>query len=251
MKKLVVVGATSLMAQSCARLWVESSEYSSVVLIGRNKDKLEDVAKDLQTRGGTSLKVEVRAGDMVTADGVEQLVNQACEGDLPDTVLLAHGYMPDQGTIDGSPRTCVEVLKVTGVSPVLFLQSFAMKLKGNSSAHLAVIGSVAGDRGRASNYIYGASKAMIAAAAEGLTQRFGFESGPMISLIKPGPTSTPMTASMENRKMLAPVEDVAKCIVNGVNVGRKEIYAPFKWIFIMFIVRHLPYFIFNRVRQLR
>ena len=251
MKKLVVVGATSLMAQSCARLWVESNEYSSLVLIGRNLEKLGEVAKDLQTRGGPSLKVEVRTGDMLSTEGVEQLVSQACEGDLPDTVLIAHGYMPDQSAIDASLKTCDEVLKVTGVSPVLFLQSFAMRLKGNTSAHLAVIGSVAGDRGRASNYIYGASKAMIAAAAGGLTQRFGFEDGPMISLIKPGPTSTPMTASMENRKMLAPVEDVAKCIVKGVNAGRKEIYAPFKWTFIMFIVRHLPYFIFNRVRQLR
>lgn len=251
MKKLVVVGATSLMAHSCARLWIESNEYSSAVLIGRNRDKLEEVAKDLQTRGGTALKVEIRTGDMLTAEGVEQLVNQACEGDLPDTVLIAHGYMPDQDVIDGSLAKCEEVLRVTGVSPSLFLQSFAMKLRGNSSARIAVIGSVAGDRGRASNYIYGASKAMIAAAASGLIQRFAMENGPVISIVKPGPTSTPMTASMENRKMLAPVEDVAKCIVKGVNAGRNEIYAPFKWTFIMFIVRHLPYFIFNRVKQLR
>lgn len=177
MKKLVVVGATSLMAHSCARLWIESNEYSSAVLIGRNRDKLEEVAKDLQTRGGTALKVEIRTGDMLTAEGVEQLVNQACEGDLPDTVLIAHGYMPDQDVIDGSLAKCEEVLRVTGVSPSLFLQSFAMKLRGNSSARIAVIGSVAGDRGRASNYIYGASKAMIAAAASGLIQRFAMENG--------------------------------------------------------------------------
>jgi short-subunit dehydrogenase len=112
---------------------------------------------------------------------------------------------------------------------------------------LVLIGSVAGDRGRRSNYVYGASKGLVTRYAQGLQHRFAGTPVKVI-LVKPGPTDTPMTADFKAKGMkLASVEDVAKSIVSGVAAGKTVIYAPGKWGLIMMVIRHLPNIIFNRM----
>ncbi len=112
---------------------------------------------------------------------------------------------------------------------------------------LALIGSVAGDRGRKSNYVYGAAKGLVTRYAEGLQHRLA-KTDVKVILIKPGPTETPMTAALSQQKVkLARVEDVAAQIVKGIKAGKSVIYAPPKWWLIMLILRHLPSGIFNRL----
>ena len=143
-----------------------------------------------------------------------------------------------------------EAMHINGISPVLFAEAFAGKMAGVNRGTLGIIGSVAGDRGRKSNYIYGAAKSLVTRYAQGLQHRMALakHSGVKVVLIKPGPTATPMTAHLTTQTVkMARVEDVAKCIVNGMATGRPVVYAPRKWVVIMMVIRHLPRFVFNRM----
>jgi len=113
--------------------------------------------------------------------------------------------------------------------------------------HIAVIGSVAGDRGRKSNYAYGAAKGLVETYLQGMQHRFARRSI-KITLVKPGPTQTPMTAHLQSAGVkLAPVEKVAADIVAGIESGKPVVYTPAKWALIMAVIRNLPRFIFNRM----
>jgi NAD(P)-dependent dehydrogenase (short-subunit alcohol dehydrogenase family) len=106
---------------------------------------------------------------------------------------------------------------------------------------------VAGDRGRRSNYVYGAAKGLVTRYAQGLQHRLaGSGSALRVVLVKPGPTATPMTAHLPQRG-LAPVELVARTIVQGSKAGKPVVYAPGKWALIMMVIRHLPAFVFNKM----
>jgi short-subunit dehydrogenase len=111
---------------------------------------------------------------------------------------------------------------------------------------VAVIGSVAGDRGRKSNYVYGAAKGLVDRYLQGLRHRFA-GSGVKIAVIKPGPTDTPMTAHLKGSTKLASVEAVARDIVDALARGKEVVYVPGKWRVIMLIIRHLPGFVFNKM----
>ena len=130
---------------------------------------------------------------------------------------------------------------------MLFAEAFAGHLANAGQGTLALIGSVAGDRGRKSNYVYGAAKGMVTRYAQGLQHRFA-GSDVKIVLIKPGPTDTPMTAHLKAQgAKLTPVAEVAQKIVNAINRGQAVTYAPGKWRLIMWVIRHLPRGIFNKL----
>ena len=138
-------------------------------------------------------------------------------------------------------------LTVNGISPVLFAEAFAGPMQKANHGTLAIIGSVAGDRGRKSNYVYGAAKGLVARYAQGLQHRLA-GTGVKVVLIKPGPTNTPMTAHLKQQgARLANVEDVARLIVKGINQGKPVVYAPGKWALIMMIIRNLPDIVFNKL----
>jgi short-subunit dehydrogenase len=137
-------------------------------------------------------------------------------------------------------------LQINGVSPVLFAQEFSLHMSKVDYGTLAVIGSVAGDRGRKSNYIYGASKGLMDVFVRGMQHRFAGRTF-QVSLIKPGPTGTAMTEHLKGVTPLANVDDVAAQIVRGLGRHKSVIYAPAKWAIIMWVIRHLPDRIFNRL----
>ena len=113
---------------------------------------------------------------------------------------------------------------------------------------IAVMGSVAGDRGRQSNYVYGAAKGLVTRYAQGLQHRFA-GTAVRVVLVKPGPTDTPMTAHLKAQGMkMASVETVAEGIVAAIDAGKPLAYVPGKWALIMMIIRHLPNFVFNKMR---
>lgn len=245
MKKIVIIGATSGIAQQCARLWAQES--ADFTLVGRDAARLEVLAADLRVRSPQS-RVAVAALDFDDTAAVAALAKQLDDaaGGL-DVVLVAHGSLPDQSACQANLAEAAQAIRVNALSPVLVAEAFAARMALRKAGTLAVIGSVAGDRGRKSNYTYGAAKALVATYLEGLQHRFA-ASGVKVVLIKPGPTDTPMTAHLTGGKLkLAPVEVVAAVIVRGIAAGSPVVYAPGKWRLIMLVIRHLPRFVFNKM----
>ena len=244
-KHIVVVGATSAIAEHCMRLWITQSP-ADLVLIARNEKKVKMIASDLKARSPDSV-IEVLQTDFLNATAIKNLVNKIAQRKSVDIALIAHGTLPDQKNCEQDLELNQSVLELNAISPVLFAEAFALHMQKSKGGTLALIGSVAGDRGRKSNYVYGAAKGLITRYTQGLQHRFA-KTNVKVVLIKPGPTATPMTAHLEGKgQKLADVERVASHIVKGIEKSSPEVYAPKKWVLIMLIIRHLPRFIFNKI----
>ena len=244
-KRIVIVGATSAIAEQCARLWVKASPVD-LVLVGRDLDRLEAVAADLRVRSPQS-RITPLVADFVSAEKIRRTVASIVAEGTVDIVLIAHGSLPDQPQCQKKLRLCAEALQLNGLSPVLYAEAFAGHMETANSGNLAIIGSVAADRGRKSNYVYGAAKGLVSRYAQGLQHRLA-RTAVRVTLIKPGPTDTPMTAHLKQKgAKLASAERVAQRIVKGIAAGKPLVYAPGRWALIMLIIRHLPNFIFNRL----
>ena len=243
-KRIVIIGATSAIAKHCARLWVTDTPVN-LTLVGRDADKTERVAADLRVRSPHSV-IQVLTVDFINPLAIQQLVEGIVDEGRVDIVLIAHGSLPDQAVCQQDLSVCHQELTINGVSPVLFAEAFAGHMQKANQGTLAIIGSVAGDRGRKSNYVYGSAKGLVTRYAQGLQHRLA-NTGVKVVLIKPGPTDTPMTAYLKQQGGLAKVEDVAKLISKAIHQGKPVVYSPAKWAFIMMIIRHLPRFVFNKL----
>lgn len=242
--KIVVIGATSGIAEHCCRLWA-AEDAADFVLMARDTAKAEKIAADLTVRGARAVALAKAAFFDPAAIGAFAAETMAASP--VDLVLIAHGWLSDQQSCQDDLALCRESLEVNAVSPVLFAEAFARHFAKANHGTIAFVGSVAGDRGRKVNYTYGASKGFVGRYAEGMQHRFA-GSGVKIVLIKPGPTDTPMTAAQKAQgKRLAPVAQVARETVNGIRRGRPIVYTPAIWWPIMLIVRHIPRFVFNRL----
>ena len=239
---IVIIGATSAIAEHCARLWVE--QPVDLVLVGRDEARLQAVADDLRVRSPQST-IAVRQAGFHEPAAIAALATELAAQRRIDIVLIAHGNLPEQHACEQDLDAARDALLVNGVSPVLFAEAFAAQLERQQHGTLAVIGSVAGDRGRKSNYVYGAAKGLVDRYLQGLQHRFA-QGAVKVVLVKPGPTATPMTAHLPQRG-LAPVEAVARRTVAGIAAGKPVVYAPAQWWLIMMIIRHLPRFVFNKL----
>ena len=243
--RIVIIGATSGIAEACARLWVQDQAVD-LTLVGRDPLKTEAVAADLRVRSQAST-VTVMTVDFLGEDKIKETVDLICLKQPVDIVLIAHGTLPDQFSAQKDLVLCKQTLEINAVSPVLFAEAFVGHMEKANHGTLGIIGSVAGDRGRKSNYIYGAAKGLVARYAQGLQHRLAFSSVKVV-LIKPGPTDTPMTASLKSQGLkVAPLEEVSEQIVKAMNAGQAEAYVPGKWKIIMRVIQHLPSFIFQRL----
>lgn len=244
-KRIVVIGATSAIAHQCARIWA-AQDSVDFVLVGRNKDRLDRAAADLRARSAAS-KASVIVCDLIDPVAIQSRVGEICASGLLDIVLIAQGSLGSQMESQLSAAYCHAELQINAVSPVLWAEAFAQCMDEAGQGTLAMIGSVSGDRGRKSNYVYGAAKGLVARYAQGLQHRFA-GSNVNIVLVKPGPTDTPMTADLKARGgKLASVEAVAQRICLGIARGESTVYAPAKWKLIMLIIQHLPSFVFNKL----
>ena len=233
------------MAEHCARLWVTDAP-KNLVLLGRDPAKTERVAQDLRIRSAQSA-IAVEATEFLDPAKIHEWVDQVCAAGVPDIVLIAHGSLPDQKECQQDLLQNQQVLQLNGVSPVLFAEAFAGHMEQVNKGTLAIIGSVAGDRGRKSNYVYGAAKGLVTRYAQGLQHRLA-NTNVNVVLIKPGPTDTPMTAMLKGKgPKMADVTAVASSIVQGIAKAKPVVYAPAKWAVIMMVIRHLPRFIFNKM----
>ena len=241
-QRIIIIGASSAIAEHCARLWAQ--QPADFVLVGRDHKRVERVAADLQIRSPQSSAQSVVI-DFNDAAAIAALAAQTATDGKIDIVLIAHGNLPVQADCEQDLSKSQQALEINGVSPVLFAEAFAAQLQKAGRGTLAIIGSVAGDRGRKTNYVYGAAKGLIERYAQGLQHRFA-GTPVKIVLIKPGPTATPMTAHLPPRGLALP-EAVARVIVAAIAKGSPVVYAPARWALIMMVIRHLPRFVFNRL----
>jgi decaprenylphospho-beta-D-erythro-pentofuranosid-2-ulose 2-reductase len=244
-KRIVIIGATSSIAEYCARLWAANTP-TEFILVGRNRSKTELVASDLRIRAPQT-RVENIDADFTDPVKIQILADAINNAGPIDIVLIAHGSLPNQQQCQKKLDQCSEALEINGISPVLFAEAFAGHMEKAGRGTLAIIGSVAGDRGRKSNYVYGAAKSLVARYVQGLQHRLA-KTNVKVILIKPGPTDTPMTMHMKNQGIkLASVTLVAKNIVDGINKGVSVIYTPKLWRIIMVILIHIPQSIFKKM----
>lgn len=233
------------MAEHCARLWVQDKSVD-LTLVGRDASRVERVAADLRVRSPQS-KIRVVLSDFLDPNAIRCTADGIAAQGAVDTVLIAHGTLPEQADCQDDLEVCRDALEINGLSPVLFAEAFAKHMGIANRGTLALIGSVAGDRGRKSNYVYGAAKGLITRYTQGLQHRFTGTNVKVV-LIKPGPTETPMTAHLKRQgPKMASAESVAEEIVNVVDRGQALAYVPGKWGVIMMIIRHLPRILFNKL----
>jgi decaprenylphospho-beta-D-erythro-pentofuranosid-2-ulose 2-reductase len=241
MSNVLIIGATSAIAQGVARLY--AVEGASLYLLGRSSGRLEDVASDLRTRGAA--KVAFEAADIANCGEHERLLSRAWEtlGGV-DVALLAYGSLPDQKTCEGNFGRTEESLHVNFVSAVSWLTLLAGRLEREGRGTIAAISSVAGDRGRGSNYVYGAAKGGLTVFLQGLRNRLA-RSGVHVLTVKPGFVDTPMTAHLKKSFLFATPERVGRQIHRAIRRKKNEAYVPGYWRFIMLGIRHIPESIFK------
>jgi decaprenylphospho-beta-D-erythro-pentofuranosid-2-ulose 2-reductase len=228
--KVMIIGATSAIAGEVAKIYAE--EGAQLFLVARDVAKLEAAAKDLRVRGAAS--VETWVADLSDRTHDAAMVSAA---GVPDIVLVAHGTLPDQLAIDHDPAAQTEAFDLNATSVIALTARVADVVAPGGA--IAVIGSVAGDRGRRGNYVYGAAKAAVHAYCEGLRARLA-SSNTAVVLIKPGWVDTPMTAGMKKNLLFATAPQVARGIHVAIRARRATVYLPGFWRWISLGVRMLP-----------
>lgn len=250
-KRIAIVGASSAIAENCARIWGDKGDAIEFILIGRNAERIKRVARDLQVRH-PCLCIQEIVMDFLSPHSIQKEVDKMCNETAVDIVLIAHGLFPDQSQCQKDLHQCCEVLEVNGISPVLYAEAFAQHMEKAGRGTIALIGGTAGDIGRKSNYTYGAAKSLVVHYVHGLQHRFA-NSSVKIVLAKPGPTDTPMAAHLKEKGKgislyyMCPVEVVARQIIDAIEKGKPVVYTPRKWQFVLWVIKRLPRFIFNRM----
>ena len=245
MRKILIIGATSAIAEATARLFAARGD--ALFLVARNAEHLRAVVADLNIRGAA--RADSATLD-VTDFAAHEAVIEKAERDLGgiDIALIAHGTLSDQAQCEQSVDMMRREFDINALSTLALLTALASRMEARRSGTLAVISSVAGDRGRQSNYVYGAAKAAVPTFLGGLRQRLA-KSGVTVLTIKPGFVDTPMTAGIANKGALwAQPDRVAAGIVQAIDRHRNIVYLPWFWRWIMLVIRHIPEPIFKRLK---
>ncbi|MDD5272469.1 MAG: SDR family oxidoreductase [Methylovulum sp.] len=244
-KKIVIIGATSAIAHACARLWALGA--AEFFLVGRDPEKLRQAAEDLTVRGAGQVATYVLDANELAKHPAMLARCFETLGRI-DIALIAHGTLPDQAACEQDVNLALQEFSSNGLSVIALLTLLANRMEAQGSGTLAVISSVAGDRGRPSNYLYGTAKAAVTTFCEGLRGRL-YKAGVHVITIKPGFVDTPMTQGLPLPKLLvASPEAVAKSICQAIEKRTNTLYTPAFWWAIMLVIKHIPTFIFKRAR---
>lgn len=242
MKNILIIGATSAIAEHCARLWVERGD--NLFLMARDKNRLETIAADLRIRGVAQVDTYALDANNLEQHAAMLDAADAATGGI-DTVLLAHGTLSDQKACEQSVEDTLNEIKTNALSSIALLTLIANRFEIKKNGTIAVITSVAGDRGRASNYVYGSAKAMVTTFASGLRQRL-YKSNVALVTIKPGFVDTPMTAHLKKGLLWAQPSMVATKIIKAIDQKKDELYVPGFWRIVMAVVKHIPIWIYKK-----
>jgi decaprenylphospho-beta-D-erythro-pentofuranosid-2-ulose 2-reductase len=243
-ERILIIGATSAIAHAVARRY--ASRGARLFLLARRPDAMQANAADLRVRGAA----EVRAA-LLDVDDLERHANLLDEAFAAfggfDAALVAHGTLPDQAECEASVQAALASFDTNARSAIALLTDLANRFQAQGKGVIGVISSPAGDRGRASNYVYGAAKAALSNFASGLRHRL-FSKGVRVITIEPGFVDTPMTTDFEKGPLWVSPEHVAADIARALQRGFGVVYTPWFWRWIMLLIRHLPERLFVRTR---
>lgn len=241
-RRILVLGATSGIAEACVRLWAERGD--NLYLVARHADKLAAVAADARTRGAAY--VDSAVADLNDTGAHPELLARAINslGGL-DVAFVAVGVLGDQAAAERSFATANEILHTNYTVPLSLLTWLANYCAQRHGGTLAALSSVAGERGRKSNYVYGSAKAGLTAFLSGLRNRIDRE-GVRVITIKPGPVKTAMTEGMKGSEKFADVNAVAATIVKAIDRGQDVLYVPAMFRIAMAVIRAIPEGIFKK-----
>ena len=243
MKKILIIGATSAIAEATARLW--AAQGHSLYLLGRSAERLGGIAADLKVRGAESTRFAMLdVNDFAQHAAVLDAAVTALRG--IDIVLIAHGTLGDQKACGQDFAATLQELNTNAISVISLLTHLANRFEAQRHGSIVVISSVAGDRGRQSNYVYGTAKGAVTIFLQGLRQRL-HKSGVQVLTIKPGFVDTPMTAEFKKGLLWAKPEVIGRSICAGVEKRRDVIYTPWFWWVIMLVIKIIPRNIFKRI----
>jgi short-subunit dehydrogenase len=244
LERVAIFGATSAIAQAVARRL--AARGARLHLVARDAAKLEAVRADMAARGAAA--VTTGLADLDDIDRHRALVDEA-EGALGgiDAALVAQGTLPDQAACEGDFARTQAEWRTNFIAPASIAALLADRFEARGSGTIAAIASVAGDRGRRSNYVYGTAKGALATFLSGLRARLHAK-GVKVVTIKPGFVDTPMTAAFPKGALWAKPDTVARGIVRAMDRGTPVAYLPWFWWPIMFAIRHLPEGVFVKLR---
>lgn len=242
---ILIIGATSGIAEAVARRYAERG--AGLFLVARSSEKLQAIAADLSARGARDVQSFVM--DANDSSLIPRMLEVAWKAfGTFDVALVAHGTLPDQSRTETDIPYAIGEFRTNAESVIACLAGLAGRFEPQGTGVIAVIGSVAGDRGRASNYLYGAAKAAIDTYASGLRARL-FSSGVHVLTIKPGFVATPMTADLNlPERLTASPDEVARDIQRAIANRKDVLYTPWFWYWIMLIIRWLPATVFKRMK---
>lgn len=243
MSRALIIGATSAIAEATERLLAARGD--ALYLTARNEQLLAAIAADLTVRGSPRIATEsLDANDLSAHEAMLERADRFLGG--IDIALIAYGTLSDQKRCEGSVELTVRELYTNAISVVALLTRLANRMEQRGAGIIAVISSVAGDRGRGSNYVYGSAKALLTAFLSGLRQRLR-PRGVAVVTIKPGFVDTPMTAAFHKGVLWAKPARIGRGIVRALDRKRSTVYLPWFWRPIMFVVRALPESLFMRL----
>ncbi|MDF0597158.1 SDR family oxidoreductase [Psychromarinibacter halotolerans] len=238
----ILLGATSSMARAMARALAERGD--GVILAGRDADELQAMADDARLRGARL--AETAVFDARDPETFAPIIARAetLEGTINAAVFV--GSMPEQAQIDADPSLIDGTVTDSFTGPARLLTMLAPVMETRGKGTVVGVGSVAGDRGRVGNYVYGAAKAGFATYLSGLRNRLT-RAGCHVVTVKPGFVDTGMTWGIEGMFLVASPDKVAADILKAVRKKRNVIYTPFFWRYIMLIIRSVPEPIFKKL----
>lgn len=239
----IILGATSTIARAFVRLLSDRGE--ALILAGRDMAELDLIAEDSKIRGATNaLAIAV---DMRTSESFAPIIELAKSATGDVSVAVFVGSMPPQEEIDEDPSLIDGTITDSFTGPAQFLTAIAPVLEQKGMGTVIGVGSVAGDRGRLSNYVYGAAKAGFHTYLSGLRNRLG-RSGVHVLTVKPGTVDTAMTWGMEKLPFLAQPEQVAEDILKAADKKKDTLYTPFIWWPVMTVIRLIPERVFKKLK---
>jgi short-subunit dehydrogenase len=243
-RKVLILGATSAIAQPLAKRLARDGDR--LFLVARDAGRLDVVARDLAIR--CAQEVRTLAADLNDFAGHAAILEEAGRAlDGLDTVIVAHGVLGDQQLCQTSYAETEHVLRTNFLSAVSVLTLVAEAFEARGAGTIVAISSVAGDRGRQSNYVYGASKGALSLFLQGLRNRLHGR-GVRVVTAKPGFVSTPMTAHLDQGLLFAEPETVARGIHRAMRRGKDVVYLPWFWRIVMGVIRLIPEPVFKRLR---
>lgn len=244
MKHILIIGATSGIARALAHQFAK--EKHPLILAGRDLGEMERLASDIRIRH--QVPVNVKTFHAESYDTHTDFLSSCVEiaGALGG-LIVAYGYMADQQTAQDNFEEARKMIEINFTSCVSLLETAARYFEREKSGFIAVISSVAGDRGRQSNYMYGSTKAALSVYVQGLRNRL-FASGVHVATVKPGFVDTQMTYGRNGMFLVAKPEKVAKLVYESIRKGDEVIYAPAFWAYIMLAIKTIPERLFKRLQ---